>query len=136
LKIDFVPDPVTKEQGELIRKAVKWAKAKTEEDITKAGNRSIYKQRRTLNFVKAFDKLTQIDDSFKLIAELFMNLADKIGAYIFDIQPDNFRVNSSGDIILVDPSVPDLFGDFQKPRKLLYEERLTFVGAYNILYYE
>jgi hypothetical protein len=136
LKVDFVPDPVTKEQGELIRRAVKWARAKTDEDVAKAGNRSIYKQRRILNFIKAFDKLAEIDKSFRLVSDLFMDLADKVGAYIFDIQPDNFRVNDSGDVILVDPSVPDLFGDFQDPKKLLYEERLDFIGVYNILFYE
>jgi len=59
-----------------------------------------------------------------------------VGGFIYDVQPDNFRLNSNGDVILVDPSVPDLVGDLKNPQELLYEHVLDIIMNSNYIFFE
>lgn len=141
LKAEYAPSPVTAKQAQLISQA----KKKADTDTSQARQRvkssptttgEYYWKMRAGNLVKYFDILAQQDDSFRMVPDLIIDLADKSGGYIYDLEPDNFRLNAHGDVILVDPSVPDLVGDISKPQELLYEQILELVMNSNILLYE
>ncbi|MHA2401463.1 MAG: hypothetical protein ACYSYU_00100 [Planctomycetota bacterium] len=140
LKAEYAPSPVTSKQARLISQAKDQALKDSQEQLTKLRQRGVfdkelYWKTRAGNLVKQFSMVADQDDSFRLIPDLIMDLADKVGGYIFDLQPDNFRLNVSGDVILVDPSVPELVGDIQNPQELLYEHLLVLCMNSNILLY-
>lgn len=127
LKAEFAPHPVSRKQSELIRAGVIEARENTQADLRKMGvqrDKDLYMSRRTINMVKQFQKISEIDPNFSEIPELLMDLADKHGGHIYDLQPDNFRRKSTGQVILVDPSVPDLVGDIHNPLNLMYEDKV------------
>lgn len=138
LKAEFAPNPVTPEQARLIRGATKAARENTERDMQKLGpkkTKEIYRNRRTFNFVKEFQKIADIDPDFEEIPTLLMDLADKHKGHIFDIQPDNFRRNVENKVILVDPSVPDLSGDIEQPEAIVYESKLDLALSCRVIYF-
>lgn len=127
IKAEYAPNPISRQQIELINQALSAARKQTASDITKyriAGNQVQYQKRRTLNFVRAFQHVARIDPAFRHVPDMLMNIADKYGAFLYDLRPDNFKLNASDEITLVDPSVPDLRGEFAAPRELAFEELL------------
>lgn len=139
LKAEYAPNPVTPQQGRLIQHAAEAARQATEADLRRMGSKrttELYRIRRTINFVRQFQEIADQDPAFEEIPGLLMDLADKHKGYIYDLQPDNFRRNINGNIILVDPSVPDLVGDIQNPQTLLYEDKLELILSSRRIYYE
>ena len=141
LKAEYAPSPVTPKQAQLISAAKSQATIATQKqlkDLRSKGitNKQAYWQARASNLVNQFTKIADQDKSFRLIPDLIMNLADKVGGFIYDVQPDNFRLNSNGDVILVDPSVPDLVGDLKNPQELLYEHVLDIIMNSNYVFFE
>lgn len=74
-----------------------------------------------------FEDLAEQDPAYTLIPDLLADLADKHQAYIYDLRADNFKTNTNGQIILIDPSVPDLLGTKTNPQKILFEHKLEWV---------
>lgn len=84
-----------------------------------------YHKRRTIDFVRAFQQAADRDDRLQNIADALITLSDKFGADIYDLTPPNFRIDASGQAVLIDPSVPDLSGPTVPPNKLLFEQRMA-----------
>jgi len=138
LKAEFAPNPVADNQAKLIRIGVKNASEQTQEDLRKMGvkrDKDLYIARRTVNLVKQFQKIADENHEFEQIPNLLMDLADKHGGHIYDLQPDNFRRKLNGEVVLVDPSVPDLVGEIQHPRDILYEDRLELALITRKIFY-
>lgn len=141
LKAEYAPEPVTPQQARLIRAAKEIAGEEANQRLKamKASGKvspDDYRMQRALSFIRHFQKIADQDEAFESIPNLLMDLADKYGGYVFDLQPDNFRKNLKGEVILVDPSVPDLTGDIVKPEKLMYEEKLHLIFSVRKIYYE
>lgn len=129
IKAAIVPHPLNPEQSQAVRKILNKVQEQGKGEAIRARISKLPQQQRhsvrTGRFVREFQNLADADPSFKNIPDLLMDLADKFGAYLFDLQPDNFRVGDDGLVSLVDPSVPDLVGDSNPPGKLVYEDRLV-----------
>jgi hypothetical protein len=87
-------------------------------------------------FIRNFDELADKHPEFSEIPDAFMDLADKVGAHIFDLQPENFRINDKGKVVIIDPSVPQFFKELEKPEELLYEQKLSLLVRSRYLYFE
>ena len=144
LKAEYAPTPITPQQAKLIRTAQETAAAATKADLQALKAKGIpqkeiqerYKTRRAIRFVQQFEEIAAQDNEFAKIPALIMDLADKYGGYIYDLQPDNFRKNLNGEVILVDPSIPDLTGDIVKPQKLLYEDKINLTFDVIRIFYQ
>lgn len=140
IKAEYAPFPVTREESKLISDARRNVDSDMENKLKEMRARgSVSKERywleRTLSYVRAYQNLANQYPQFSRIPDLLMDLADKHSAFVFDLTPDNFRKNTVGDIILVDPSVPDLEGDLVKPDKLFFEDKLEFRLSVSRIYY-
>jgi hypothetical protein len=127
LKADYAPKPLSPTQATKVRQILNQAKPELEKLATRArlANRADqYKADRTGHYVNAFQDLAETDPEFSEIPELLMDLADKYGGYIYDLQPDNFRTRLDDTVVLVDPSVPDLVGNYDGPEELFFEEKV------------
>lgn len=129
VKVEYAPLSVTKPQAQLIKQIVKQARLLSQQYLQNSRNTPKEKvwNNRTLNFIKLFQKAAEQYPEFSAIPELLMDLADKHKGHIYDLQPDNFRRKQDGQIVLIDPSVPDLIGDIQSPFKLMYEDIIQFL---------
>lgn len=141
LRAEYVPNPVAPRLAALIRTAKKRASDKTAKDLATMRakgkvSKETYRNRRTLNLINSFQTIASYNQEFSSIPDLLMDLADKHGGFIFDLQPDNFRQSVKGEVILVDPSVPDLTGDIIQPDKLMYEDRISLSLECDRIYYE
>ena len=130
IKAEYAPNPITAEQESLIRAAKSKAEAAMQRRVIQVRNDEIssdqYIEYRTLSLVTEFQRIAEIDDSLDLVPEMLIDLADKYGSHIYDLQPANFRRDSKGKVVLIDPSVPNLFGTVEKPTELQFENKLAF----------
>lgn len=138
IKADFVPHPLTHKQAQLVRQALRQARKDTSQElqslrVKKASPETRYK-RRTNHLVRAFSEISQIDPAFAEVPEMLMDMADQQQAYLYDLEPSNFRRDDDGTIYLVDPSVPDLTGPSHPPSKLMYEHKLDLLNAKKIIF--
>lgn len=117
INVAYVAQDINDKQRDLINQARKQAYAKYS---TYKGNSYTYN--RTIKLVQEFENIAEIDKSFKLIPQLIINLADKYDSYIYDLHPGNFKVNNEGMVILIDPSVPDIFSVNNTMEQVVYEE--------------
>lgn len=127
IKADYAPYNVTAEQTKLIRRAFESAIKRSEQSLSQSRQSSdpyAHSKNRTQILMDEFEQLAEIDSSFENIPWMLADLADKHGGYIYDLRPDNFRLDSNKKVILIDPSVPDLRGEGTRPAEILYEERL------------
>ncbi len=131
IKAEYAPNPITAEQESLIRSAKSKAEAEMKRRVTQVRNDEIssdqYIEFRTLSLISEFQKIAEIDDSLDLLPDMLIDLADKFGGHIYDLQPANFRQDVKGKVILIDPSVPDLVGIVEKPTELQFENKLALV---------
>lgn len=86
-----------------------------------------YVQDRNAKLIRRFEELAGVDSAFRLVPSLLRGLAGRHEAYVYDLRADNFKVNEDGDIILIDPSVPNLLGVNVHPRRVMFEYRLGLV---------
>jgi hypothetical protein len=131
IKAEYAPYPVSSEEGRLITDVRRIVNSDMQTKL--AGMRAkgaVSKERywteRALSYVRAYQDLAKTNSQFSRIPDLLIDLADKHKAFVFDLTSDNFRKNAAGEVILVDPSVPDLEGDIVKPDKLFFENKLEF----------
>lgn len=124
VNVDYVANDLTSRQVKLIRTATK--NAYDSYSNHSGDSRNSYVYNRTLKLVKEFQKLADVDDKFKYIPELIIDLADKYDSYIYDLHPMNFKVNSEGMVVLIDPSIPDIYGVDENVHKLVYEDISKF----------
>lgn len=139
LKAEYAPKPVTAQQARLIRNALTQAREETRaqlEQMKRTGRQRDYQMIRAGNLVKQFQEVAKVDPTFEEIPMMIADIADRHQGFIYDLQPDNFRINTAGEAVLVDPSVPDLRGDIVRPAKVLYEERLQLVLDSRRIFYE
>jgi len=121
IHIEYIAHDLTPTQKNQINQILKNQKPPT--PTTKKN----YIQNRTANLMGQFEDLAEQDPAYQLIPDLLADLADKHQAYIYDLRADNFKTNNNGQIILIDPSVPDLLGTNTHPQKILFEHKLEFV---------
>jgi len=138
IKAESAPHDVTQEQSKLIQNAYKETNHQTQQDLKKlriTGNKEAYINRRAINFVRAFQKIADIDQAFANIPGMIMDIADKHQAFIYDLRPDNFRLNKDGMVLLTDPSVPNLVGSHAEPEELTYEDKIDLtLGTIQLLF--
>lgn len=82
---------------------------------------------RTIRYINFFEDLAEKHPEFDLIPDMLMDLADKHKAHIYDLRPDNFKINNDGKLVLIDPSVPDLIGKIENPEPMLFEDQVAFI---------
>jgi len=138
IKAEFAPTSITQQQSKLIRSALENARQSTLKDLEKLQEKrtpELHKKRRTINLIREFQKVADQDPTFINIPDMIMDIADKYGAYIYDLQPDNFKINTHGEAIIIDPSIPDIIGEITRPEELLYEDRLELaLSCYRLFY--
>ena len=138
IKAEYAPNPITAEQESLIRSAKSKAEAEMKRRVTQVRNNEIssdqYIEFRTLSLISEFQKIAEIDDSLDLLPDMLIDLADKFGSHIYDLQPANFRQDVKGKVILIDPSVPDLVGIVEKPTELQFENKLVLAFEVNHIF--
>lgn len=117
INVAYIANDINQQQHDLINQARKSAY----DQYSKYKGQS-YTQNRTIKLVQEFEKIAEIDKSFQLIPELIINLADEYDSYIYDLHPGNFKVNDEGMVILIDPSVPDIFNVNNTMEQVVYEE--------------
>ena len=121
IQVEYVAHDLTETQKTQINQILK-----KQQPLT-ATNKNNYISNRTANLMVDFEDLAEQDQSYELIPDLLADLADKHKAYIYDLRADNFKRNKKGQIILIDPSVPDLLGEIKHPEKILFEEKLRLI---------
>lgn len=117
IKVEYVARDLNRRQSELVRSAL----SDSNKDVKSYHTKHEHINDRALRLVNSFEKIAELDDTFSYIPDLIMDIADKHGGYIYDLKPDNFKVDSDGKAVLIDPSVPDLVGDIKNVEKLLFE---------------
>jgi len=123
VRVEYLAYDISPQQGEMIRAALKKA---TERDDNRTGlSREKFVTNRSVKLMGAFDELAEADPDFEYIPDMIADLADKYGAHVYDLRPDNFKKNKEGKIVLIDPSVPDLIGDVHNPQEFLFEDKIT-----------
>jgi hypothetical protein len=130
VKVEYAPLSVTRPQAQLIKQIVDQARSLSQQQYRQRSKNTTKEQiwnSRTLNFIRLFQQAAKQYPEFSAVPELLMDLADKHQGHIYDLQPDNFRRKQDGQIVLIDPSVPDLIGDIQSPSKLMYEHLIQFL---------
>lgn len=121
IKVEFIAYDLTQQQKQQINQILK----KNTQPISREMSKNNYIAQRTANMMAEFEILAEQDPAFELIPDLLADLADKHRAYIYDLRADNFKKNRKGQIILIDPSVPDLLGDVKQPEKIMFEDILN-----------
>jgi hypothetical protein len=122
INVEYIAHDLSSEQSKLVYAALRKA----------TGTKKSYNSKhehindRAVNLVNAFEEVAAIDSSLELIPDLIMDMADKHGGYIYDLKPDNFKINRDGKAVLIDPSVPDIIGDVKTPHTLVFEHSLAF----------
>jgi hypothetical protein len=135
VKAEYAPYPVTDEQAELIRNAKNAATDKIREYFkTNRRTPEIYHKSRAIELVKQFEIVAASDDAFEKIPDMISDIADRFGGYIYDIEPSNFRRNNNGDVVIIDPSAPDLVGDIEQPEPLAFESKIVTALLPKIIY--
>lgn len=117
MKVEYVAKDLNNKQSQLVRSALYESNKVVKSYHTKADHIND----RAARLVNAFDKIAEIDDIFSNIPDLIMDMADKHGGFIYDLKPDNFKIDANNKAVLIDPSVPDLVGDIKNPDVILYE---------------
>lgn len=127
MKVEYVSNDLTQYQSKLIRTAMNIV----HERIDKTGDlsRSERINRRTNLIIEVFNKIADKLNEFKFVPYMIERIAKKHNSYVYDIKPDNFKVNDDGYVILIDPSIPDIFGDSEKPRGIIYEDKILLVTS-------
>lgn len=121
INVEYIAHDLSEEQSKLVYSALKKATGQRKSYI----NKNEHINDRAVNLVNAFEEIAAIDSSLDLIPDLIMDMADKHGGYIYDLKPDNFKINRDGKAVLIDPSVPDIIGDVESPHDLLFENLLS-----------
>ena len=121
IHVEYIAHDLTQTQKQQINQILKKQPPPTQT------TRENYISNRTANLMAQFEDLAEQDQSYQLIPDLLADLADKHQAYIYDLRADNFKTNNNGQIILIDPSVPDLLGKITHPQTILFEEKLNIV---------
>jgi len=122
VRVEFVAHDISPEQGKMVRIALNKGK---EPDGRTGLSREQYVANRSVKLMSAFDELAEADPDFEYIPDMIADLADKHNAHVYDLQPDNFKKNKEGKIVLIDPSVPDLIGDVDHPQDFLFEDKVN-----------
>jgi len=120
IQVEYIAHDLTPTQKQQINQILKNQPTPT------PTTRKNYIQNRTANLMVQFEDLAEQDPAYSLIPDLLADLADKHQAYIYDLRADNFKTNNDGQIILIDPSVPDLLGTNTHPQKILFEHKLEW----------
>lgn len=131
VKVEYVAHDLSPQQAKMVSKVLNGV-------VDKGGRGNVDREQfivnRSVNLVNGFEDLAEQDPDFEYIPDMIMDLADKHKAHIYDLQPDNFKKNADGKVVLIDPSIPDLIGDVQHPERILFEDKVTFtLESTNIL---
>lgn len=82
-------------------------------------------------FIDIMQKVAKSRQEFSNIPNALIQIRE-FGAELFDFQSDNFRLDKSGMVVLVDPSVPNLQGAKTSPQDLMFEEHLALALIHSI----
>jgi hypothetical protein len=129
IKVEYVAKDLSNKQSQLVRSALLEANNSVRSYHTKMDHIND----RAVRLVNAFEKIAEIDSTFSDIPNLIMDMADKHGGFIYDLKPDNFKVNNNNKAVLIDPSVPDLIGDIKNPDVMMYENVVLKLDTIEIL---
>lgn len=139
IKAEYAPNPITPEQESRIRQAKAAADKEMQQRVRQVSSGDItsdqYVEFRTLSLINQFQEIADLDESLAKIPDMLMDLADLYGGHVYDLQPANFKRDLDGNVVLIDPSVPNLFGRKEKPEELRFEQKvaLAFEVGYIII---
>lgn len=129
IKADYAPNPITPKQEHLIRQAKAATDKEMQARVRQVGKGEItsdqYVELTTLSLVNQFQKIADEDESLAKIPDMLIDLADLYGGHVYDLQPANFKQDLDGNVVLIDPSVPNLFGTKEKPEELRFEHKIA-----------
>lgn len=129
MKVEYVAKDLNSKQSQLVRSAL----SESNKGVKSYHTKLDHINDRAVRLVNAFEKIAEIDDTFSDIPDLIMDMADKHGGFIYDLKPDNFKINDNNKAVLIDPSVPDLIGDVKNPDIMLYENVMLKLDTIEII---
>jgi len=133
IHVAFIPSDLSDNQSKLLNQTILIASGiNTENARAQLGPNPLtpeqfYKQR-TLTFIDQFEKAAKRDDSFQLVATMLKKVADRYQSHLIDLKSDNFKVDDAGNLILIDPSVPNIYNNntnANKPTILMFEDKIN-----------
>jgi len=131
IHVAFIPKPLSRNQHKLLNQTILIARGINKENARLQSGSNPLKpeqmsKQRTLTFISQFQKAAKKDDSFQLVADMLTNVADRYQSHLIDLQPDNFKVDDVGNLILIDPSVPNIYNNnVNKPTILMFEDKIN-----------
>lgn len=135
IKAEYAPYPLSPKERDLVRQTVAKAREVTsKQSSTLKGDRDRRIETRTINFIQAFEDLSDQYPQFLPIPAILIEIADRHKGHLFDLQPDNFRKNGLGQVVIIDPSVPDLFGDLPDVQQIFYEHKLQILNSIKTIF--